>query len=137
MSTALLNPKELYTLQEDAEYGELDHSTASKRHARILMSLHFVLSTNEEQCSVPYANSETIQKLIERFFGKKYNIANIKYWIEDLLKRGYLSEYHEEKPIEENFFSLTEYGIELFIFLYETQEALFESNSKNSIAFLH
>ncbi|MBP6948847.1 MAG: hypothetical protein KBC41_03185 [Candidatus Pacebacteria bacterium] len=137
MTTEVLSPKELYELQENAEYGELDHSTASKRHARILMSLHFVLSTNEEICSVPYANIETIQKLIERFFGKKYNIDTLKYWIEDLLKRGYLSEYHDEIDLEKNFFSLTEYGIALFIILYESREALFESNSKNSIAFLH
>lgn len=137
MSHLPLTQEELLTLGDTAEYGDLDHTTASKRHVRILTSLHFVLGSNEENYSVPYANIDTIRNLIERFFGKKYNNKSLLYWIDDLCKRGYLSEYHEGAPVEKNFFSLTEYGIALFLLLYQTRDALFESNSKNSIKFLH
>jgi hypothetical protein len=137
MSKRPLTQQELLALSEQAEYGGLDHTTASKRHVRILTSLHFVLDGNQDDHSTLYANLETIQTLIERFFGKRYNKENLLYWVDDLCKRGYLSEYHEGEIVEKNFFSLTEYGIALSLILCHAREALFESNSKNSLAFLH
>ncbi len=137
MSTRYLTPWQLEAIKENAEFGELDHTTVSKRHVRILTSLHFVLSRNDDLCTLPYASLQTIQNLVERFFGKKYDTSQIRYWMEDLLKRGYIAEYDEDEEFEKNFFSLTEHGIKLFAFLYETREALFESNSKNSLAFLN
>lgn len=137
MTTRILTPQELVALQDEAEYGQLDHSTASKRHARILTSLHFVLSTNTESHSLPYADISTIQTLIDRFFGKRYSFESLLYWTRDLLGRGYVAPLEEFEPFEKNFFSLTEHGIELFKLLYSSREVLFESNSRNSISFLN
>ena len=137
MSKKILTPQDLYNMQEIAEFGELDHTTASKRHARILMCLHFVLSTNESGYTLPYTNIPTMQTLIDRFFGKRYTFESLQYWIQDLIKRGYIALLQEDEDFEKNFFSLTEHGIALFVFLYETREVLFESNSRNSVHFLN
>lgn len=139
MSEKILTNDELRDLHEKAEWGELDHSTASKRHVRIMASLHFILGSNEEDYSVPYASMETILKIIECFFGKKYQPKQLLYWIDDLLKKGYLAVYDEDEvdDLEKNFFSLTETGIALFVSIFETRDTLFESNSRNSLAFLN
>lgn len=137
MSKNPLTEKQPLALQATAEYGELDHTTVSKWHARILMSLHFVLSTRKEAYAAPYANLQTIQHLVERFFGKRYDTPNLQYWVEDLMKRDYVVLYDANEIVEKNFFSLTEYGVELFVSLYQVREVLFESNSRNSIAFLN
>lgn len=135
--TPFLTPYQLQALQENAEFGDLDHSTASKRHARILASLGFFFNTNEDLNYAPYTNLETIKNLIELLFGKRYPIEEVGYWMQDLVKRDYAVVYEEDIPPEENFFSLTERGVGLFNFLYETKETLFESNSRNITAFMN
>ena len=132
MSARYLSQQELKTLQEKATYGDLDHTTLSKRHVRILLSLHFVLSTNKDMISLPYASLSVIINLIERFFGKLYTPEELLYWVEDLTKRDYICLHHTKQC-----FVLTERGKELLERVSEIRESLFESNSKNSIAFLN
>jgi len=132
MSAPYLSQRELVAIEREAEFGDLDHTTLSKRHVRILLSLHFVLSTNEDMISLPYAALSVIVSLIERFFGKLYTLEELSYWTEDLAKRDYIC-LHHTKP----HYVLTERGKELLGRVSEARESLFESNSRNSIAFLN
>jgi hypothetical protein len=136
MSHLPLTQKELLTLGDTAEYGDLDHTTASKRHVRILTSLYYI-TNKDKNYDHYYSNVDMIRDLIERIFEKRYTNEQLQYWIDDLCKRGYLSERYENTCIPNNFFCLTLTGIELFLQLKETSPDLFDSSSYTDLVFIN
>lgn len=144
MSFNPLTQKELHELLLHAERGELDYSTASKRHVRILTGLHFACTQDAEKVMVSYTNIDTIIKLIEHFFQKRYTREALLLWVSDLENREYICKIDLSNSWATNqidyskiYYSLTRDGIELFEELLRSREELFESNSKNSMSSLH
>lgn len=144
MSFNPLTQKELHELLLHAERGELDYSTASKRHVRILTGLHFTRAQDNEEATASYTNIDTIIELIEYFFQKRYTREALLVWINDLENREYVCRIDlsnswatDQIDYSKIYYSLTRDGLELFEELLRSREELFESNSKNSMSSLH
>jgi hypothetical protein len=126
MSKKFLSPEELYQMGQRAEFGELDYFNVSKRHLRILAALHYVVYEGNGVYRTYYANLQAIEDLIEKLFGKRMH--DLPYWIEDLIKRGYVVLYNVQQNLTENFFSLSDNGIDFFISLYQDDIVEVETN---------
>jgi hypothetical protein len=84
-----------------------------------------------------YSNVDMIRDLIEAIFEKRYTNEQLQYWVDDLCKRGYLSERYENTSIQDNFFCLTLEGIEFFLHLKEIGGELFESSANTKLEFIN
>lgn len=129
-------------VMEDAEYGDLSHSTVSKRHVRILCALYQVkLQWDKHTLTVDYVPVVLISQLIEPLFNKRHTGEDITYFTRDLVVRGYVASLREQDEdddsTQEDAYAITSRGVELLEQIQDLRPSLFESNTRNSLKGLH
>jgi hypothetical protein len=130
---------EMILMMEDAEYGDLSHSTVSKRHVRILCALYQVKLQQRKHAD--YASMILISQLIEPLFNKRHTIEDVTYFTRDLVVRGYVASLREQDEdndsLQGDAYAITSLGVELLERVATLHPKLFESNTPNLPKGLH